>query len=47
MEENNASVIADSITKGWLGQSVGISYFGVIAAPITSGDTAFVRPVSL
>jgi len=42
MEENNASVIVDSITKGWLGTVGGIlAILGVIAAPITSGDTAF------
>ncbi|WP_322933300.1 carbon starvation protein A [Bacteroides sp. CG01] len=42
MEENNASVIVDSITKGWLGVVGGVlAILGVIAAPITSGDTAF------
>lgn len=42
MEENNASVIVDSITKGWLGTVGGVlAILGVIAAPITSGDTAF------
>lgn len=42
MEEDNASVIVDSITKGWLGTVGGIlAVLGVIAAPITSGDTAF------
>ena len=42
MEENNASVIVDSITKGWLGAVGGVlAILGVIAAPITSGDTAF------
>jgi len=42
MEESNAAVIVDSITKGWLGK-VGavLAILGVIAAPITSGDTAF------
>ena len=42
MEENNASVIVDEITKSWLG-TVGavLAVLGVIAAPITSGDTAF------
>lgn len=40
--ENNASVIVDSITKGWLGTVGGVlAILGVIAAPITSGDTAF------
>ena len=42
MEESNASVIVDSITKEWLGTIGGIlAILGVIAAPITSGDTAF------
>lgn len=42
MEENNASVIVDSITKGWLGTLGGVlAILGVVAAPITSGDTAF------
>lgn len=42
MDENNASVIVDSITKEWLGTIGGIlAILGVIAAPITSGDTAF------
>lgn len=42
MEENNAAVIVDSITKEWLGAVGGIlAILGVIAAPITSGDTAF------
>lgn len=42
MEENNASVIVDTITKGWLGAVGGVlAILGVIAAPITSGDTAF------
>lgn len=42
MEESNAAVIVDSITKEWLGP-VGafLAILGVIAAPITSGDTAF------
>lgn len=42
MAENNAAVIVDSITKEWLG-TVGavLAVLGVIAAPITSGDTAF------
>lgn len=42
MGENNASVIVDAITKNWLGTLGGIlAILGVIAAPITSGDTAF------
>lgn len=42
MEESNAAVVVDSITKGWLGMVGGVlAIFGVIAAPITSGDTAF------
>lgn len=42
MGENNAAVIVDSITKEWLGTVGGVlAILGVIAAPITSGDTAF------
>ncbi|WP_102407163.1 carbon starvation protein A [Parabacteroides bouchesdurhonensis] len=42
MSENNAAVIVDSITKEWLGAVGGVlAILGVIAAPITSGDTAF------
>ena len=42
MEENNAAVVVDSITKEWLGTVGGVlAVLGVIAAPITSGDTAF------
>lgn len=42
MGETNASVIVDAITKGWLGSVGGLlAILGVIAAPITSGDTAF------
>ena len=42
MGETNASVIVDSITKNWLGVlGGGLAILGVIAAPITSGDTAF------
>lgn len=42
MSENNASVIVDNITKNWLGAAGGVlAILGVIAAPITSGDTAF------
>lgn len=39
--ESNASVIVDSITRNWLGAIGGLlAVLGVIAAPITSGDTA-------
>ena len=42
MGESNASVIVDAITKEWLGAIGGVlAILGVIAAPITSGDTAF------
>lgn len=42
MGESNASIIVDSITKNWLGAVGGLlAILGVIAAPITSGDTAF------
>lgn len=42
MSETNAAVIVDHITKEWLGTAGGIlAILGVIAAPITSGDTAF------
>lgn len=42
MEESNASVIVDAITKNWLGTVGGIlAILGVVAAPVTSGDTAF------
>ena len=42
MAENNASVIVDDMTKNWLGAFGGVlAILGVIAAPITSGDTAF------
>ncbi len=41
MGESNAAVIVDSITKEWLGTVGGLlAVLGVIAAPITSGDTA-------
>ena len=42
MGETNAAVIVNSITTDWLG-TVGsiLAILGVIAAPITSGDTAF------
>jgi carbon starvation protein CstA len=40
--ESNAAVIVNSITRGWLGAIGGVlAVLGVIAAPITSGDTAF------
>jgi carbon starvation protein CstA len=39
---DNAAIIVDSITKKWLGTVGGLlAVLGVIAAPITSGDTAF------
>lgn len=42
MGENNAAVVVDRITKEWLGAVGGIlALLGVVAAPITSGDTAF------
>lgn len=42
MEENNAAVIVDSVTKEWLGiAGAFLALLGVIFAPITSGDTAF------
>lgn len=42
MGESNAAVIVDVITKDWLGTLGGVlAVLGVIAAPITSGDTAF------
>lgn len=41
MGESNASIIVDDITKNWLGTVGGLlAILGVIAAPITSGDTA-------
>lgn len=41
MAENNASVIVNDITREWLGTVGGIlAILGVVAAPITSGDTA-------
>ncbi|MDR0660820.1 MAG: carbon starvation protein A [Prevotellaceae bacterium] len=40
--ETNAAVVVNAITKEWLGTLGAIlAIFGVIAAPITSGDTAF------
>ncbi len=42
MDESNAAVVVDSISKEWLGTVGGLlAILGVIAAPITSGDTAF------
>ena len=42
MEETNAAVIVDAITKNWLGAVGGVlAVLGVIAAPITSGDYGF------
>jgi len=39
---NNAAVVVDKITHTWLGKVGAIlAILGVIAAPITSGDTAF------
>lgn len=41
MGETNASVIVNAITTDWLGViGGGLAVLGVIAAPITSGDTA-------
>lgn len=42
MEESNASVIVNAITREWLG-TIGavLAVLGVIFAPVTSGDTAF------
>lgn len=41
MAESNASVIVDYITRHWLGTLGGLlAVLGVIAAPITTGDTA-------
>jgi carbon starvation protein CstA len=42
MGETNAAVVVDAITKNWLGAVGGVlAILGVIAAPITTGDTAF------
>ena len=39
---NNAAVVVDKIAHSWLGIAGGLlAIIGVIAAPITSGDTAF------
>ncbi|MDR2409681.1 MAG: carbon starvation protein A [Bacteroidales bacterium] len=41
-QRENAAIVVDAITKEWLGVVGGIlAILGVIAAPITSGDTAF------
>ena len=40
--DNNAAVVVDKIVHSWLGAFGGLlAIIGVIAAPITSGDTAF------
>ncbi|MDR2533234.1 MAG: carbon starvation protein A [Tannerellaceae bacterium] len=40
--DNNAAAAVDSIARSWLGRAGGLlAIVGVIAAPITSGDTAF------
>jgi carbon starvation protein CstA len=40
--ENNAAVVVNEIAHSWLGKFGGLlAIIGVIAAPITSGDTAF------
>ena len=40
--DNNAAVVVDKIAHTWLGAFGGIlAIIGVVAAPITSGDTAF------
>jgi carbon starvation protein CstA len=42
MGESNAAIIVDNITKEWLGPAGGLlAILGVIAAPISTGDTAF------
>ncbi|MDR1880240.1 MAG: carbon starvation protein A [Tannerellaceae bacterium] len=39
---DNAAIVVDSITREWLGTVGGfLAVLGVVAAPITSGDTAF------
>ncbi len=42
LQETNAAIVVDFITKNWLG-TIGavIAMLGVVVAPITSGDTAF------
>jgi len=40
--DNNAALVVDKIAHSWLGKVGGLlAIIGVIAAPITSGDTAF------
>ena len=40
--ENIAALVVDKVSRSWLGTVGGIlAIIGVIAAPITSGDTAF------
>ena len=40
--DNNAAVVVDKISYSWLGTFGGmLAIIGVVAAPITSGDTAF------
>ncbi len=40
--DNNAAVVVDKIAHTWLGRFGGLlAIIGVVAAPITSGDTAF------
>jgi carbon starvation protein CstA len=42
MGETNAAVIVNALTRDWLGAVGGVlAILGVIAAPITTGDTAF------
>jgi carbon starvation protein CstA len=42
VNDNNAAVVVDKIAHSWLGVFGGLlAIIGVIAAPITSGDTAF------
>lgn len=43
LEHNNSAALAvDSISRGWLGKMGGVlALLGVVAAPITSADTAF------
>jgi carbon starvation protein CstA len=40
--DNNAAIVVDKIVNTWLGRLGGLlALIGVVAAPITSGDTAF------
>jgi carbon starvation protein CstA len=42
MVKTNAAVVVNFITKDWLGTiGAAIAVLGVVAAPVTSGDTAF------